>query len=248
MVKRVKDIFNIRGIYFLIFLLIGGVIGAKIIVGYLNKTEKGNDGNRFDINNESELSEYLTESFKKEGIKIDKSIDLYPSLINKITNLKLDEKSTSNRKKIYIDIVLSNGFYYQNCSLEGLMSCKKEVATVEDIKINDKSKIYREKDDNLNAIKKVVNDEIESGGIFKLENSGEYKESYIKSDESFIRNLEIKDFLIRDDCSVRVEVNGKIFLKKYENDYEFNGIVSISDELSDGSRKNAKSIVIYNVP
>lgn len=204
--------------------------------------------NIFNVEEEGELSRYIINYFMKCGMTTCDNEQISQAIINKINNLKLDNDSIYKGKRFTLSMVLYNGACFQNCDVEGEVYYNSEELKFRDIKIISKGKVYKEKNPDIKVIEKVVSTEILSGGIFKLENSNKYKEEYIKFDSNSIDGLSIKDYIVKDDNSIRAEVEGKIHLQEYEDNFDFDGIVSITGKLSSGSIRNSKSINIYNVP
>ena len=204
--------------------------------------------NMFNVTEYEDVKKYLNNYFKERGIQVEDKLEIVSPLIKKTSNIKLSDESIFSGKEFYIDITLFNGVCSQNCKVKGIIECNKDKLEVKDITIDSKSNIYEEKDEDFKVIEKLVWEEIEREGVFKLKKAAKYKEVYLKSDEKSIESLEIKDCKIREDYSIRAEVSGKVYLQKYKENFLFTGLVSISGKLSEGRRKNAKDIVIYDVP
>mgnify|MGYP004549341547 FL=1 len=200
------------------------------------------------ITENEELEKYLINYFKEKGIETTDDIRIFPSTIKKISNVNLSEQSIYSGKEFFIDVVLYNGLCSQSCKLRGIIYYDKEKLGVKNVAIDSKGNISKDKDVNLNFIEDIVKDEIDDNGIFKIKNLNRCKEIYLKLEEKSIESFEIKDYRVKDDYSIRVEINGEIYLKKYKESFVFDGIIFISRNLSEGHRKNAKDIIIYDVP
>lgn len=175
--------------------------------------------------------------------------DFYPELIKKVDNINIDFNQADEKKRFSADMILFNGAFFQDCKLTGeVLGNSDDDIELNNIEVSSDKKIYKENSLDESIIKSIVFSEILNKGYFTLENNGGLYEEFIELKEDDIKDMNIKSYIIREDSSIRAEVEGTVYLEEYEDEFKFDGIVVISNELCNGNMNNAKKINIYDVP
>ena len=251
-----KDKLNIKRIAVYLTLLI--ILGIVIKVF---SVEKGNseeiksvlkDRGVTTCDNENEkkdIEKFVEDSMLEEGFYTNDNTYFYPQVINKVKNINIDEVDSTNKIKSFsADLKLFNGVFFQNCNVTGEVLYEKDNMKLNNINVNSDNKIYKENNLDENIIGDIALNEMLNKGCFLLESDGDFYEEVIELKREDIKNIQVKNYIIREDNTIRAEVEGSIYLEKYEGEFKFDGIVSISSNLINGNKNNAKKINIYDVP
>jgi hypothetical protein len=220
---------------------------ATLKFNYVNNKwiySSGDIGNIKNIETGASTEGFIQELIQKDGISIITGERYYGSSIKKISNIQFGDYNADGGKKFTADIVLSNGACYQNCNINGEISfdINEDTWKIVSTDMNTKDTVYKEDKIDMDIIKNIVLDEITDGSSYEFK-SGNNSE-YINISKDDIVELNIKDYVIRDDSTVRVEIDGKAKSDKVL-DMSFNGFVSINGKLSYGVIRNSKDIKIY---
>lgn len=218
--------------YILFFILIACIVSIKVFSVQVYSSEQIKDkliGEKINVNGDDleltrenlldvKIISRETEKNEKDTVKVKLKID---------TSESIDDINT------IVNFIYRDGNWdYDKAYIEDVFN----------INIDSKD------GENVNVIEKLILEEIKGDGVCKLKKLSKYKEVYLRSDEKSIESLKIENYKMREDYSIRAEISGKIYLEKYKESFLFTGFVSISRRLKDGRRKNAKDIIIYDVP
>ena len=231
-VKNKSKSTNVIVFYILFFMLIACIVSIKIFRVQVCNSEEIKDsliGEKVNVNGEDleltrenlldvKIISRETEKNEKDKVKV---------------RLKIDTSKSIEDINGIVDFIYRDGNWnYDKAYTEDVFNMNLESKNSEDV----------------NVIEKLILEEIKSDGVCKFKKLSKYKEVYLKADEKSIESLKIDNYKIREDYSIRAEISGKIYLENYKESFLFTGFVSISRKLKDGRRKNAKDIIIYDVP
>lgn len=192
------------------------------------------------INNE----DFIKETIERNGIYTSDGIRYHGSSIKSITNIKYSDYNVEGEKTFTADIEVTNGDCYENCKISGKVLFNKEDKTwgINSVEVIGQGVVIREKEVDQIILKNIALEEITDGSSYELKRDDSSEFTSISKD--MIKELNITNYIIRDDCTVRVEVTGNAASDKLGN-INFSGVVSIGGNPGCGTIRNSKDINLW---
>lgn len=194
---------------------------------------------------EVDFKQIITKYINDNGL-INESGSFIPrSFVSNIRNIKFTGDNYKEKRSFLAEVILSNGVCVQHCNISGETDYDISTATWNLINVNldIKNRPIKLNEVNKEKIREEVLDEIVNGGVFNINNSFYVKNEIIYPNKEDIIELNLLEYIVRDDNSIRTSVDGKIKYK--DEEVPFNGFVNITGNLSLGVSNNSKDITLF---
>lgn len=194
---------------------------------------------------EVDFKQVITKDIIENGISCKMGTFIPKSFISKVGNIKFTGKSYKENREFSAEVILSNGACMQHCNINAETDYNTDTSkwNLINIDLEANNRIIRSNQVNEESIRKEVLEEILDGGVFNLDNSLNIKNEVIYPKAEDIIELNILEYVVREDNSIRTSVAGKIRYK--DEEVPFGGFVNITGRLSLGVSNNSKDITLY---